>query len=285
MTIVKKIKIDTAGMYYDWKEYPIVHSSMVPNFVSEFYGTDLKEEFLINCNRLPDNWIYRDLKIFYKFNSKGLRMNKELSEIKDGYIAGFGCSQTLGVGIPLEQTWLHLLSDELKLDYINHGVSGGSIKLCAINFFNMISTLETLPKVAVFSWPSSVRYCFYEDGEFVFYLPRFLTDEKKFEYHTKIYNNMLMTNVLASEALFYRNMIMATCRRLGIKYAEFTFDDRDKELIQDGVPLIFPVDVNHEDLNEEIARDVRDKSDNSFFGHAGRRLHLRAKESIIQQLQ
>lgn len=282
MTIVNKIDIDTVGMFFEQDQYPIVHSSMRPGSVLDFYGTDNKEDFLINCKRLPESWVYRNSPISYKFNSKGLRMNKEIEDVSVDYIAGFGCSHTVGVGVNLEDTWIHLLSQDLGLDYINNGVSGGSIKLCAINFFNMLATKKTLPKIAVFAWPSSVRYCFYEDGEFVFYLPRFITKDKKFQYHTQAYNSLLLTNVLTTEALFYRQMVRITCDKLGIKYAEFTFDDKD-DLKSRGVPLIY-IQPADKDLNEDHARDVRDKSNNAIFSHPGKRLHRMAKDQIIKDI-
>ena len=283
MTIVNKINIDTVGMFFEQDQYPVVHSSMVPNSLLDFYGTDNKEDFAINCKRLPESWVYKNIPISYKFNSNGLRMNKDLDDVADDYIVGFGCSHTVGVGVNLTDTWIHTLADDLKMDYINNGVSGGSIKLCAINFFNMLSSKKTLPKIAVFAWPSSVRYCFYEDGEFVFYLPRFITDDKKFQYHTKTYNNMLLTNVLTTEALFYRNMIKTVCDRLDIKYAEFTFDNTD-ELKNYGIPVIY-VEPSEKDVNEDHARDVRDKSNGSLFSHPGKRLHRLAKEEILKQLR
>lgn len=282
MTIVKKINLETHGMFFERNRFPIVHTSMKPNSVLNFYGTDNEEDFLNNLTRLPDNWIYKNKPITYKFNSSGLRMNKEVSEVSNEFVAGFGCSHTVGVGVNLEDTWIHLLAHDLNLDYINAGVSGGSVKLCAINFFNMLDSIARLPSIAVFAWPSSVRYCFYEDGEFVFYLPRFITKDKKFKYHSEIYNNMLMTNTLTSEALFYRNIVKVTCKRLGIKYAEFTFDGFD-DLINYGVKPIYK-DPHTKDLNLDHARDVRDKTTGSVFSHPGTRTHDSAKDEVLKQL-
>lgn len=147
----------------------------------------------------------------------------------------------------------------------------------------MLAKKKTLPKIAVFAWPSSVRYCFYEGGEFVFYLPRFITEDKKFQHHTKAYNNMLLTSTLTTETLFYRHMVKTTCDRLGIEYAEFTFDYTD-ELRNYGIPAVY-TEPSDKDLNEDHARDVRDKSNNSLFSHPGRRLHTQAKEEVIKQLK
>jgi len=280
MTILKKINLDTSGMKFSLEDFPIVHKSMVPNLKQEFYGTDNQEDFLINLNRLPSDWIYRNRDISYEFNSSGLRMDKEIIDLDNNFIAGFGCSHTLGVGVRKEDTWLHLLSEELNLDHLNVGVSGGSVKLCAINFFNMLSAIEHLPSIAVFAWPSNIRYCFYDDGEFVFYLPRFVTEEEKFKNHSKIYNKMIMTDILTHEARIYRNMVKNTCSRLGIKYAEFTFDNRN----EDSIPVIEKLNLDNRDLNYDYSRDVRDKDNNKFFSHPGINIHKWAKDEVMNQL-
>lgn len=282
MTIAKKINLDTDGMFFEQTAYPITHVSMKPNLETNFYGTDNQEDFNINCKRLPDNWLYRTTPVNYKFNNSGLRMNKNLEEVNDDYIVGFGCSHTVGVGVNLEDTWIHKLAKELNLDYINSGISGGSVKLCTINFFNMLNVVKCLPKLVVFAWPSSVRYCFYTENEFVFYLPRFINENKKYQYHTEIYNNMLLSDTLTTEALFYRNMVKTTCNKLNIKFAEFTFDGFD-QLIKHGVAPVY-LDYDLKDLNEDYARDVRDKTNNLFFSHPGRRLHTMAKDIVKGQL-
>lgn len=280
MTILKKVHLDTSGMKFSLDDFPIVHKSMVPNFKDHFYGTDNQDDFLANLNRLPANWIYRNIPILYEFNSSGLRMDKEVLALDDKFIAGFGCSHTLGVGVRKEDTWLYLLSRELNLDYLNVGVSGGSVKLCAINFFNMLSTINHLPSIAVFAWPSNVRYCFYDDNEFVFYLPRFVTEEKKFKHHSEIYDKMLVTDILTHEATIYRNMVKSACSKLGIQYAEFTFDSRNNT----NIPVVESLDLTHKDLNYDHARDVRDKDNGNFFSHPGIATHWCAKDEVIKQL-
>lgn len=278
MTILKKIHMDTQvpAKYDSW---PIVHSSMIPNSVEEFYGTDTLENFLINTKRLPIEWPYHTKQIEYSFNNHGLRMNKEIDEISKDYIVTFGCSHTVGVGVALEETWPYLLSKELKLDYINSAVSGSSIKLNCINFFNMISTVTTLPKVVAFAWPSSVRHTTYSNGEFLFYLPRFTTDNQQYKYHVQAYESMLMTDILTYDAVFYRNMIKTTCNRLGIQYCEITFDERcEFAKTLDIDVAILPKTYN------TMARDVRDKSEGLKFAHVGTDLHTMATLLLLKQL-
>lgn len=283
MTIIKKINMDVTGMTFDQSHWPIVHTSMIPNLVTKFYGTDTKEDYINNLNRLGNQWIYANKEITYKFNSNGLRMDKELTQVDDQYIAAFGCSHTVGVGVQLEDSWPYLLSKELGLDYINSGVSGASVKLTAINFFNMINTIKQLPSIVAIAWPSDVRYCFYVEDQFVFYLPRFISSDKTLKDYAAIYNNMLITDVLTTEAIFYRNMVKSCCKRLGIKYAEVCFDNRDQMSATLNIPIVY-VHETLKDVNLHHARDVRGTSNGAFISHPGSELHRLAVQELIKQL-
>ena len=279
------------GMFADQTGWPLIHSSMKPNTSTSYYGTDTENDFAVNKKRLPLEWIYNSKSITYNFNSDGLRMDKETNEVDSDYMVAFGCSHTLGVGIALEDTWPYLMSKKLQLDYINLGVSGSSIKLNAINFFNMISKIEHLPKVVAFAWPSSVRYTWYSKGQFLFYLPRYTSEKTEFKHITQAYNNLLMTDVLTSDAVFYRNMIKTTCNRLGIKYCEIGLDPRCEFASAINLPVATSLidshiidNVNLDTLHSFFARDVRDKTDNVIFAHIGIGTHLDAVKLLIDQL-
>lgn len=280
------------GMFAEQTAWPIIHSSMEPNSSLSFYGTDNKDDYEINKLRLPKDWIYNSTPITYNFNSSGLRMEKEIAQIKSNYLIAFGCSHTIGVGVPLENTWPHLMSKELNLDYVNSAVSGSSIKLNALNFFNMLNTVDELPTVVAIAWPSSVRYTWYSQGQFLFYLPRFATDQNKFKLQTRSYNDILMTDVLTSEAIFYRNMVKTTCNKLGIKYCETSFDFRCEFVKTLDIQLAKTADegasslenISLDFINDNFARDIRDTSDGGVFGHVGIGLHKTAQKILVDQL-
>jgi hypothetical protein len=275
--ISKKIPMQTSGMKFDHDHWPIVHVSMEADSHMEFYGTDTQEDFLNNLRTQPEDWIYKNKNISYDFNSDGLRMNKNLEELDSEYFIAFGCSHTLGVGIAESETWPALLSSITGIDYINAGVAGSSIKLAAINFFNMLSKNNTLPRAVAFAWPSSIRTCFYENGEFLFCLPRFTPEE--FPKIDDAYKKMLQTDILKNEAVFYRNMVMSTCKRLNITYAEISFDDRDDFALSLDVPII---ESDNKDINYYYARDLRSYDNGELFGHIGIGLHMMAAKKILE---
>ena len=276
-TIVKKIPMQTTGMKFDHAYWPIVHTSMTSSTRMEFYGTDNQEDYLKNLEIQPLDWIYRNKNISYNFNSQGLRMDKDLKDVSDQYFIAFGCSHTLGVGIPEIETWPALLSSMTGIDYINAGIAGYSVKLAAINFFNMLATNKILPKAVAFAWPSSIRTCFYENGEFLFCLPRFTPEE--FPKIEDVYKKILQTDILENEAVFYRNMVRSTCQRLNIKYAEISFDDRDNFAVSLDIPII---ESDDKDINYYYARDLRPYANGEIFGHVGLGLHKMAAEKILE---
>ena len=204
--------------------WPIVHASMPASEQLEFYGPDSKERYENNSSELV-NWEYQGKTITYNFNDAGLRMNKNIQDVDSRYFVAFGCSQTLGVGVALEDTWPYLLSQEIGVDYINSAVVGSSVKLNAINFFNMLGKIKHLPYAVIFAWPSSSRHCFYTNDEFAFYLPNHVPN---IEHYTSAYHSLLSTDYNVNESMIYRNMIRATCNQLGIKYIDFSFDSMDE---------------------------------------------------------
>ena len=68
------------------------------------------------------NWI--DRPITYKFNNHGFRAAQ--FDSMHPSVVFIGCSHTLGVGLPVESTWAHIVSAELKLKNYNIGVGGAS---------------------------------------------------------------------------------------------------------------------------------------------------------------
>lgn len=70
-------------------------------------------------------------KIYYTYNSYGYRSE----EFKDQKVLTLGCSQTLGVGLPLEYTWPFLLSEKTKMPYVSLASGGDSMQAQVIKAF------------------------------------------------------------------------------------------------------------------------------------------------------
>ena len=92
-----------------------------------FAHTDSEELFLKNKKKFGPRWYYANKTFEYKFNYLGYRMNKELNEVDyDNHIAFFGCSNTVGIGLELEETFSYRIANQLGVDYINGAIGGAS---------------------------------------------------------------------------------------------------------------------------------------------------------------
>ncbi len=69
--------------------------------------------------------------IYYEYNSYGYRSE----EFKDQKVLVLGCSQTLGVGLPIEYTWPFLLSEKTNMPYISLAKGGDSMQAQVIKAF------------------------------------------------------------------------------------------------------------------------------------------------------
>jgi hypothetical protein len=92
-----------------------------------WFNADSEEKYTLNYkNRYLDleinEWI--DNHFIYKFNSHGFR-SEEFSD--EPTIMTLGCSNTFGVGLPVDKIWPELLAKELNMKCFNMGICGGSL--------------------------------------------------------------------------------------------------------------------------------------------------------------
>jgi len=269
------------GVIAKQTDWPIVHNAMKPYRSTLFFGVDDEHRLAENKTRLPKDWIYNEKTINYSFNGHGLRMNKEIDQVDTNYMVAFGCSHSMGLGVCLEDTWPYIMSQNLGIDYINSSVVGGSVKLTAINFFNMLSTVKTLPKIVAIAWPNGLRHTWYSQGAFLFYLPRHNLDRKKHKIATEAYKSMLLSDLTGTESVFYRNMVKTTCDRLAIKYCEASFDPYCNFAKTAGLRL---VTGDGSVINSFHGRDIQITPENTMRSHPGIGQHLKAVEILTDQL-
>lgn len=125
------------------------------NQTFEWFNTDSKEHFdrnlIENYDKLKQfDWL--DKKVSYKFNSLGFRADEFTSEPSALFL---GCSFTLGVGIPIGETWTTIVSKQLNLHCINLGQAGGSPDTAFRLALGYIARLK--PKVVFYLQPIKWR--------------------------------------------------------------------------------------------------------------------------------
>ena len=81
-----------------------------------------KSEKLLEMNNWLD--VEQNSKLTYNFNSQGFR-SREITTEHRGF-AVFGCSFTMGIGLPYDELYHEQLAKELKLPADNFGVNGAS---------------------------------------------------------------------------------------------------------------------------------------------------------------
>jgi hypothetical protein len=151
-------KINMIQNFWQDKLLPEAWSWHPRNCEEPYYGVDRPP----NCDQ---NW---NIPISYKFNKNGFRTYNFELDCKEINIA-LGCSQTLGVGLPVEMTWPFLIERETNTKTFNLGLGGASSDTVARLLTN-ISGLFDIANVYIL-WPSDCRFENYIENDIVEILP------------------------------------------------------------------------------------------------------------------
>lgn len=109
-------------------------------------------------------WVGKEIK--YKFNSLGFRSEEFDQEDQAVFL---GCSFTVGVGLPVEDTWAYHISKNLNLKCYNLGIGGGSMDLAfRLSYFLL---KEIKPKIVFLLCPSEFRCEIFEQNDLKTFLP------------------------------------------------------------------------------------------------------------------
>ena len=144
----------------------ILHQhSMFANQTITWFSSDDEETYLSNMKdsrrrKVIESNGWNESNVSYTFNSHGFRSD-EFTD-KDS-IMFLGCSVTLGTGLPLEDTWPHLVSTRLELKNYNLGISGGSNDTAFRLANHYVPQLK--PKIVVFMGTSANRFDIITDSE------------------------------------------------------------------------------------------------------------------------
>ncbi len=247
---------------------------------TEFAGPDSRELYERNLKYLPQDWIYRKTDIEYSFNSSRLRMNKDIENVDQSYILFSGTSYTMGVGIKEEDRFSEKISKQLNLDFINFAGPTYSVKIQTISFFNLLKTNLPLPKVLVVENAPEIGYTFYNNGNFVCANKPFLKHLQGHDTQADVYKTLLDTDFFFQEANIYRNMLIGTCKRLGIKMLEVSFNINDRFVTENGI-LSIDDEYKGVDISTELARDVRIHNGN-YSAHPGTGIHQLITDRLLK---
>lgn len=126
----------------------------------QFSLTDMDTEQRFNQDP-PENWSRESFS--YKYNSHGFRSREFIFEEGRPKILTFGCSHTLGVGIPFEDTWCEELGRKLPNHTVyNAGLGGATADTVARLVTQMVPIIS--PDIVAILWPSMYRFEIYSNG-------------------------------------------------------------------------------------------------------------------------
>lgn len=227
----------------------------------EFIHSDNQQNFLKNCKKFGNQWIWSKRKITYKFNSYGYRMDKELDEVNlDNYIAFFGCSFTTGVGLPLEETYSYTISKNIGSDYINGAIGGSSTDFAFHNIVKLISTVPKKPKAIIVNWPELTRTFYWINDKMEFYLANHSPTNA---FWNAAYQTFLIEEShINNRFKFYRETLSVLCKLANIKYYEFTTFQAD--------PNFFKTHPNLDNLTLPVISDKFSQEIDYFNLYAAR---------------
>jgi hypothetical protein len=262
--------------------WPYLHPNMKKNATTFFLGSDSEELFEHNSKLLSDDWMYKHTPVEYRFNSDGLRMDKNISEVvQNDYFLFSGTSFGMGLGINLEDTIPYKISKKINMDFVNFTGTTFSNKLQTLSFFNFLKSDLPLPKVLIMDWAPIKAYSFMSENKMLYYCGKHLA--KEYSEHYKAFKILKETDAFLIESTINRNMVMATCKRLGIKYVEISLW-KDEFTFKNNLPLI-DVDIKKDDINYTYGRDIRiDDTGVYHMGHPGVGIHNAAAEKILESL-
>jgi hypothetical protein len=186
------------------------------------------ENNLINNREQLEKYNWLDRQFTYKFNSHGFR-SEEFTD--DDSIMFFGCSNTVGIGLPLEDTWAYQVAKKLDLKCFNLaiGATGPDTAFRLANHY----VPQIKPKIVVYAEPHPSRFSLFGiDEVYQFTTHNIISSKhgktKKFE---SFYQHWILNDEnIKLNSIKHRLAIQAICQQYNIK---FVFAESYSELYCD----------------------------------------------------
>ena len=121
-----------------------------------YQGSDTENNYRKQLQTMPKDWYYNNNPIAYTYNKTGHRC-KNIEELDfNNYILYIGDSNTEGIGLHVEDTYVYKTSKSLGLDYYNLGLGGTGIEVLNYNLTYWLNTYPA-PKFVVLYWSDPAR--------------------------------------------------------------------------------------------------------------------------------
>jgi hypothetical protein len=144
--------------------------SKYKSWIEETLGRELGKDEYYSSHKITklERIVNTDIELDYRFNQYGFRTNDWNDNQEECYVA-FGCSNTLGVGIPEDSRWSNLLEDHTGKKVFNLGIGGGSAD--TVTRLAMGWLQEIKPTKVFVLWPPLHRWELAKQGKIKFFMP------------------------------------------------------------------------------------------------------------------
>lgn len=135
------------------------------------YTWNPKDQTLLwsGTDQLNNQDIKWEFPISYIFNPQGFRTYDFDLIANEEINVALGCSQTLGIGLPIEMTWPYLLEKETNIKTLNLGIGGANTDTVARIITNIVESFK-INSVYIL-WPSFNRFEHYHSEHIADILP------------------------------------------------------------------------------------------------------------------
>lgn len=223
--------------------------------IQEFsqYGSDSLKTYQQNSKDQAADWFYQTTKVFYDRNDNGHR-SKNIHHLNNDFILFAGCSITEGIGVRVEDSFAHLMSSHLGLDYYNLALNGGGPDLVAHNIGSWFQNVKLKPKMVIIQWPSKHRVCYREHNDAIFPLGPWSckpTDGNVISEHAwKAYESMIDTDFFDHYTDIFKSSIVSLLEIANIKV--ITFETDDIEILDYARDLKHPGIESHKKIKDKL---------------------------------
>lgn len=132
----------------------------------EFYANDTQSRYQQNLKLMPNDWHYRNKKVFYKFNKQGYR-TVDLDTVDwEKSIVMFGCSELMGTGLAEDERICYHLEKLLGVPVINLGKAGTSVHFSYTNNLSLYKKCKN-PLAVINQWTEVMRETYYAQERYV----------------------------------------------------------------------------------------------------------------------
>jgi hypothetical protein len=180
----------------------------------------------------------------YNFNEYGYRIGDSRWDLNAANkVVTLGCSHTVGVGVPWENTWSTLFAKSIDAELFNLSVAGGSADTVFRTLYHSIDIIK--PSTVAIFWPDPIRWEHYEAIQWDCTGAECATPEGRSIWNADV--NLINESHLTNLQLKNKVLIKMLQRLHGFKLVELDSIDVKKQYLKEFNHLTYPYEFDSRD--------------------------------------